>query len=83
MIELSTLITPIFSALLGAGSAAIGVYVAMSNRLSVLETKMDNLAASVEKHNGVIERTFKAESEINNLYHRIDDVKDEIHHYHS
>lgn len=83
MIELSTLVAPVLSALFGAGAAAIGVYVAMSNRLSVLETKMDNLAASVEKHNGVIERTFKAETDISNLYHRIDDVKEEIHHYHS
>lgn len=82
MIEISTFIAPVLSALFGAGAAAIGVYVAMSNRLSVLETKMDNLAASVEKHNGVIERTFKVETDVSNLYHRIDDVKEEIHHYH-
>ena len=82
MIEMSTLITPVLSALIGAGSAAIGVYVAMSNRLSVLETKMDNLADSVEKHNKVIERTYKVETDVSNIYHHIDDIKDEIHHYH-
>lgn len=61
--DVATLIVPAISALLSAASAAGGVYVAISNRLSVLETKMDALGDKVEKHNSVIERTYKLETD--------------------
>lgn len=77
--DISSLIAPIITALM----TGVGVYVAMSSRISVLETKMDSLTVSVNKHNQVIERTFKLETEVTNVYHRIDDLKEEIHHYHS
>lgn len=79
MIELSTLAAPVLSALLGAIATGISIYVAMSNRLSILETKMDNLAEDVRKHNGVIARTYKLESDMGTAFHRIDDIRNEIH----
>lgn len=83
MIDVSILIAPIISAVVTAVITGVGVYVAMNNRLSVLETKMDSLSASVKKHNEVIERTYKVETEVDNIYHRIGDIKSEIHHYHN
>lgn len=76
--DLSSLIAPLITSII----TGVSVYVAMSNRISVLETKMDNLTVSVNKHNQVIERTFKLETEMTNVYHRIDDLKEDIHNYH-
>ena len=41
-----------------------------------LEAKVDALKSEVEKHNQVMERTFKLETEVTNIYHRIDDLKE-------
>lgn len=75
MIELSVIIGPIISAVVTAVITGVSIYVAMSNRLAILETKMDALAEDVHKHNGVVERMYKAEAEIQH-------IESEIHHYH-
>lgn len=76
--DVTTLIVPAFSALLSAASAAGGVYVAISNRLSVLETKMDALSDKVEKHNTVIERTYKLETDAATAWKRHDELADRV-----
>ena len=73
-LEISTFVAPIVTALL----TAVGIYVAMSNRLSVLETKMDGLAAKVEKHNTVVERTYKLENDMKTAWMRHDELKGRI-----
>ena len=80
MIELdvAALIAPALSALLSAASAAGGVYVAISNRLSVLETKMDALSDKVEKHNSVIERTYKLETDAATAWKRHDELTERV-----
>ena len=54
--------------LLSAGISAvftgIGVYVSISNRIAVIETKIDALSDRVEKHNNVIERTYALETKV-------------------
>lgn len=76
--DVTTLIVPALSALLSAASAAGGVYVAISNRLSVLETKMDALSDKVEKHNSVIERTYKLETDAATAWKRHDELADRV-----
>lgn len=76
--DAATLIVPALSALLSAASAAGGVYVAISNRLSVLETKMDALSDKVEKHNSVIERTYKLETDAATAWKRHDELADRV-----
>lgn len=76
--DVTTLIVPALSALLSAASAAGGVYVAISNRLSVLETKMDALSDKVEKHNSVIERTYKLETDAETAWKRHDELADRV-----
>jgi hypothetical protein len=36
---------------------------------------IDTLTKTVEKHNNVVERTYKLETEVDNLYHRYDELK--------
>lgn len=76
--DVTALIVPALSALLSAASAAGGVYVAISNRLSVLETKMDALSEKVEKHNSVIERTYKLETGAATAWKRHDELADRV-----
>ena len=68
----SILIAPIVSAIVAAIASAFGVYVAITNRLTKLETLIDTLRSEVEKHNSIVERTYKAEQDITNIYHRLD-----------
>lgn len=78
MVELSVFIGPVISAL----CAFAGSWLAFSTRLAKVEQKVDNLTTSVNKHNQVIERTFKLEERMDGALHSLDDLKEEVHHYH-
>ena len=65
-------ISPLVSGLIAAMLSAFGVYVAITNRLTKLETLIADLRADVERHNNFVERTYKVEQDVTNLYHRVD-----------
>lgn len=75
---MSTLVIPIASAVMSAVLAACGTYVAISNRLSVLETKMDGLSTKVEKHNSVVERTCRLETDAATAWKRHDELAERV-----
>ena len=66
---------PYIGPILSAALAFAGSYLALTNRITRLETKMDVLSERVEKHNNVTERTMRLEADMDNLYHRVDDLK--------
>lgn len=45
------------------------------NHQGITDTKIDNLAEQVEKHNNVVERMFVVEADVANLFHRYAEVK--------
>lgn len=47
----------------------------LKTELASMATELRLLSERVEKHNNVVERMTKAESEITNLYHRFDEIK--------
>ena len=65
-------VTPIIGGLVGAIFSAFGVYVAITNRLTRTETLIEELSERVEKHNQVIERTYKLEA-------RVDVLEQQLH----
>lgn len=71
-------ITPYLGTIVTVIIAVGGVYAAISSRLTRLETMIDTLTKTVEKHNNVVERTYKAETDIENLYHRYDEINEKI-----
>lgn len=86
---MEALIAPIASGAVSAIVAAFGVYVAITNRLTHLETQqkadrdalmreMQLLRADVESHNRVVERTFKMESDLHTAFKHIDENRDRI-----
>ena len=68
-------ITPYLGTIVTVIIAVGGVYAAISSRLTRLETMIDTLTKTVEKHNNVVERTYKLETEVDNLYHRYNELK--------
>ena len=65
--DASIFITPIVGGLVGAVFSAVGVYVAITNRLTKTETLIEELSARVEKHNQIVERTYKLEARMDML----------------
>ena len=47
----------------------------LGNQLSALNAKLDDLRVDVNKHNNVIERTYRLESEMKSAFHQIDEIK--------
>ena len=65
------MISEIIYILISAGISAIatgfGVYVSISNRIAIIETKIDALNDRVEKHNNMVERTYILETKVQHL----------------
>lgn len=72
---MESLISPIASGVISAIVAAVGCYIAITNRLTKLETMITDLRADVERHNSIVERTYRAEQDVTNLYHRVDRIE--------
>lgn len=64
---MSQLISILASAGISALLTSIGVYVSITNRISIIETKIDTLKEQVEKHNKIVERTFVLETKVEHL----------------
>lgn len=64
---MSQLISILASAGISALLTSIGVYVSITNRISIIETKIDTLKEQVEKHNKIVERTFVLEAKVEHL----------------
>ena len=70
MIDFSYFLAPIAGGLVGAFFSAFGVYVAITNRLTKTETLIEELSSRVEKHNQIIERTYKLEARLDAMEKR-------------
>ena len=46
--------------------------------LAEIRIEIKHLIQEVEKHNRVMERTFKLETEVDNLYHRYAEIHDDL-----
>ena len=58
---------------------AVGAtYAAISSRITKLETLIDDLRRDVEKHNGVIERTYGLEADMKAVQVDMSHLKDQI-----
>lgn len=71
-------ITPYIGTIVTVIIAVGSVYAGFSSRIAKLETLIDELKKSVDKHNQVVERTYKLETEVDNLYHRYAEIKEDM-----
>lgn len=75
---MQALIGPIASGIIGAIISAFGVYVAITNRLTKLETMIDQLREETAKHNQVIERTYRLEADSATAWKRYDELTSRV-----
>lgn len=68
-LSIESLVAPIVSIVV----SVIVAWIAMSTRLAVLETKIDDLAEDVRKHNDLIERVTKLEVNDKAQWERLDE----------
>lgn len=69
---LSTISAPLIS----AGAAIIVSAIQNRKTVNLIEYKLEELTKRVEKHNSVIERTYKLESKVAVIETKIDDMKE-------
>lgn len=50
----------------------------IKTELAELRTDIKHLSDEVKKHNQVVERTYKLETEVDNLYHRYDELRGDM-----
>lgn len=74
-LDLETLVAPVISVIV----AVIVSWMAMSTKLAVLETKLDDLAEDVRKHNNLVERMARLEISDKAQWERLDERRDECH----
>lgn len=67
-------ITPYLGTIVTVVIAVGSVYAAIASRLAKLETLITDLRRDVEKHNQVIERTYKLESRADAVDKRLDEL---------
>ena len=68
--ELTSFIAPVLSGLITALISGFSVYVTLEKKIAVIETKIDNLRDEVNKHNSVVERTFRLEEQVKTLFNK-------------
>lgn len=74
-LDIETLVAPVISVIV----SVVVAWVAWSSRLAVLETKLDDLAEDVRKHNNLVERMARLEISDKAQWERLDERRDECH----
>lgn len=69
-------VTPYIGTIAAVLTAMGGTYAAVSARLAKLEALIGELRRDVEKHNRVVERTFKLEGDVATAFRRIDELRE-------
>jgi hypothetical protein len=65
----------IAAALITALGALAGTYLSNRKSTALMEYRLKQLETKVDKHNNVIERTYKLEGQVSEMQHEIDDIK--------
>lgn len=71
-------ISQLLISILTVAGSVFAFWLGINNRLTRLETKMDELAKKVEKHNSIVERTYRLETEQETAWKRHDELSDRV-----
>lgn len=72
---METIIAALIAGLCSGGSAIVVSRISNDKMLAVLEERIENLRREVQKHNGVVERTYQLETDVALLKQSVDDLK--------
>lgn len=73
---MSDLLSILGAPLISAGAAIVVSAIQNRKTVNLIEYKLEELTKRVEKHNSVIERTYKLESKVAVVEQRLDDMKE-------
>ena len=73
---MSDWLTILGAPLISAGAAILVSVIQNYKTMTVIQCKIEDLTKKVEKHNSVIERTYKLESKVAVVEQRLDDMKE-------
>lgn len=69
----------VIAALIGLGGSAVGAFLGIITSSKLTQYRLQELEKKVDKHNNIIERTFKLEGRMNEVEHDIRDLKGAKH----
>ena len=72
---MSEWVTILGAPLISAGAAIVVSAIQNRKTVNLIEYKLEELTKRVEKHNSVIERTYKLESKVAVVEQRLDDME--------
>lgn len=73
----------IITALLGFAGSFLAAFGGILINTKLTTYRIEQLEKKVEKHNSVIERTFRLEEDIEHINHEVDDIRNDIRSKHS
>jgi len=73
-----TMVVAIISGMCVAIPSIIASVMTNNKNKLLLEYKIDELTKRVEKHNGMVERTYKIENDLKTAFTRIDNLREHI-----
>lgn len=65
--------------LLAFAGTALTSWATVNKVLAVMSEKISNLQREVNKHNQIVERTYKLESDVATAFVRMDEIREDIH----
>ena len=68
----------IIVAIITGAFTLFGVMLSNQKKEGVIEQKLNYLSEIVKKHNSVVERTYKVESDLNTIFVEISEIKEDI-----
>lgn len=68
--------TEVVTALIGLAGSGAGAFVGVLINTKLTTYRLEQLERKVDKHNGVIEKTFRLEEQMKVVNHRIGDLED-------
>lgn len=75
---MSTEIVALIVGVLSFAGTLVGTYMSNNKTAALMGYRIEQLEKKVDKHNGVVERMFKAESDIQTAFVRIDELRHDI-----
>ena len=73
---MNEIVTVLGAPLISAGAAIVVSAIQNRKTVNLIEYKLEELTKRVEKHNSVIERTYRLESKVAVVEQRLDDMKE-------
>lgn len=71
-------LTPYIGTIVTVVIAVVSVYAGFTARIAKLEALIGELEKKIDRHNQIVERTYKLEGDVDNLFHRYEEIRSDV-----